>query len=53
VNFFDADRLASEDRAEVDFFAAETDALAIGDDNGLGSARQLLNEMSGNGVIWP
>jgi len=33
VNFFDADSLASKDRAEIDFFAAQTDAAAIGDDD--------------------
>ena len=33
MNFFDADRLASKDRAEIDFFAAQTDAAAIGDDD--------------------
>jgi hypothetical protein len=33
VNFFDADGLASKDRAEIDFFAAQTDAAAIGDDD--------------------
>jgi hypothetical protein len=33
VNFFDADRLASKDRAEIDFFVAQTDAAAIGDDD--------------------
>jgi hypothetical protein len=33
VNFFDADRLAGKDRAEVNFFVPQTDAFAIGDDN--------------------
>jgi len=35
VNFFDANRLAGKDGAEVDLFAAQTDAAAIGDDDGL------------------
>jgi hypothetical protein len=35
VNFFDADGLTGKDRAEVDFFAAETDASAMGNDNDL------------------
>jgi len=34
VNFFDADRLASKDCAEINFSVAETDAAAIGDDDG-------------------
>jgi len=29
VNFFDADRLAGKDRAEVNLFAAQTEASAI------------------------
>jgi len=33
VNFFDADRLADKDGAEVNLFAAQTDAATIGDDN--------------------
>jgi hypothetical protein len=33
VNFFNADRLAGKDGAEVNFFAAQTDAAAMGDDN--------------------
>ena len=35
MNFLNADSLAGEDRTEVDLFAAETDAAAIGDDDGL------------------
>ena len=35
MNFFDADGLTGKDGAEVDLFAAETDASAIGDDNDL------------------
>jgi hypothetical protein len=35
VNFCDAHRLASKDGAEINFFAAQTDAAATGDDNGL------------------
>jgi hypothetical protein len=33
VNFFDADRLAGKDRAEVNLFVTETDAAAVGDDD--------------------
>jgi hypothetical protein len=33
VNFFDADRLAGKARAEVNFFVAQADAAAIGNDN--------------------
>ena len=33
MNFFDADRLAGKDLAEVNLFAAQTDASAIGDDD--------------------
>jgi hypothetical protein len=33
VNFFDADSLAGKDRAEVNLFAAQTDAVAKSDDN--------------------
>jgi hypothetical protein len=35
AHFFDADSLAGKDRAEVNLFAAQTDASAIGDDNDL------------------
>jgi hypothetical protein len=35
VNFFDADRLAGKDRDEVNLFVPQTDAAAMGDDNGL------------------
>ena len=35
MNFLDADRLAGEDVTEVDLFVAETDAAAMGDDDGL------------------
>ena len=35
MNLFDADRLAGKDRAEINFFAAQTDATAMGDDDGL------------------
>jgi hypothetical protein len=35
VNFFDADGLAGEDRAEVNLFVPQTDAAAISDDNDL------------------
>ena len=35
VNFFDADGLTGEDRAEVDFLVAQTDAAAVGDHDGL------------------
>jgi len=31
VHFFDADRLAGKDLAEIDFFLAQTDAPAPGD----------------------
>ena len=31
MHFFDADGLAGEDRAEIDFFLAQTDAAAAGD----------------------
>jgi hypothetical protein len=34
LNFFNADGLAGKDGAEVNLFATETDAAAIGDDNG-------------------
>jgi hypothetical protein len=30
VGFFDADGLAGEDRAEIDFFVPQTDAAAVG-----------------------
>ena len=30
VDFFDADGLAGEDRAEIDFFVPQTDAAAVG-----------------------
>ena len=33
--FLDTDRLTSEDRAEINFFAVETDTSAVGDVNGL------------------
>jgi len=35
VNFFDADGLAGEHRAEIDFFLAQTDTSATGDHDGL------------------
>jgi hypothetical protein len=35
MNFLDADRLAGEDGAEVDLFAAQTDASAMSNHNGL------------------
>ncbi len=35
MNFFDADGLAGEDRAEVNLFAAQTDAATVGDDDDL------------------
>ena len=35
MNFFDADGLAGKDGAEINLFAAQTEATAIGDDNGL------------------
>jgi hypothetical protein len=35
MNFFDADRLASKDLAEVNLFVAHTDAAAAGDDDDL------------------
>jgi hypothetical protein len=34
VDFFDAHGLAGEDRAEIDFFVAETDSTATGDHDG-------------------
>ena len=34
MNFFDADSLTGEDRAEVDLFVSETDAPATGDHDG-------------------
>jgi hypothetical protein len=36
VHFFDADRLPGKDRAEIDFFLAQTDAALTGD-HALGS----------------
>ena len=33
MHFLDADRLAGEDGAEVNLFAPQTDAAAIGDDH--------------------
>jgi len=36
MNFFDADGLAGKDGAEIDFFAAQTDAAATGNDDDLG-----------------
>src|SRR5580704_4575580 len=35
MNFFDADRLAGKDLAEVNLFVAQTEAAATGDDNDL------------------
>ena len=35
MNFFDADGLAGKDGAEIDFFAAQTDAAATGNDDDL------------------
>ena len=35
MNLFDADRLAGKDRAEINFFVSQTDATAMGDDDGL------------------
>jgi hypothetical protein len=32
VSFFDADRLAGRDQAEVNFYAAQKDAAAVNDD---------------------
>ena len=34
MDFLDADGLAGEDRAEVDFLAAETDSTTAGDHDG-------------------
>ena len=47
VNFFDADGLTGEDRAEIDFFLAQTDATTMGNHNrsvveGIVDVRQSL-----------
>ena len=33
MNFFDADRLAGKDLAEINFCSAQADAAAMGDEN--------------------
>jgi len=35
VNFFDADSLAGKDGTEINFFAAQADAAATGDNDDL------------------
>jgi len=51
VNFFDADSLAGKDRAEVDFFVAETDAAAAGDHDGLVVEGVVDVRQSGVGTV--
>jgi hypothetical protein len=43
VKFFDADGLAGKDRAEGNLFAAQTNAAAISDDDGLIVKRTIDN----------
>ena len=43
MNFFDAAGLAGKDRAEVNLFAAQTNAAAISDDDGLIVKRTIDN----------
>jgi hypothetical protein len=46
VNFFDADRLAGKDRAEVNLFVPQTDPDAMGDENSLSDQTASLLKLN-------